>query len=109
LVEGLGKDHRGGRAILARGDSLRDGADITFDTMAEESGLHYEFKLFGSAYRYSSQSWFYRWMTVSFAVWIAGLLLISLSIYAGGLVVLAGAGLGLYILEKGYRRGKGSS
>ncbi len=77
--------------------------------MVEESGLSYEFGLFGSRYRYPSQIWFYRWMTVAFAVWTNGILLISLRVDAGWFAILAGSMFGLYILEKGYRRGGGSS
>lgn len=77
--------------------------------MEHEAGPPYQFKLWGSVYVYSSQTWYYRAMTAAVAVWILGVILVVLNEYLGGIIALAGFVLLFYVLESGYRRGKALS
>ena len=74
--------------------------------MAQQTAPPYQFKLLGSAYAFSSQTWFYRAMVAVFAIWIAGLNLVASNELVGWLVMWASTFLGLYVMETGYRRGK---
>ena len=82
---------------------------MPFERMEHEAGPPYQFKLWGSVYVYSSQTWYYRAMTAAVAVWILGVILVVLNEYLGGIIAFAGAALQLYVLESGYRRGKALS
>jgi hypothetical protein len=74
--------------------------------MAHQTGPPYQFKLLGSVYAYSGQTWFYRAMIAVFAVWVAGLILVGLNEFVGWLVVFASVFLGSYVMETGHSRGK---
>jgi len=83
---------------------------MPFERMEHEAGPPYQFKLWGSVYVYSSQTWYYRAMTAAVAVWIlGGVILVVLSEYLGAIVAFAGFVLQTYVLESGYRRGKALS
>jgi len=82
---------------------------MPFERMEHEAGPPYQFKLWGSVYVYSSQTWYYRAMAAATAVWILGVILVVLNEYLGGIIAFAGAALQLYVLESGYRRGKALS
>jgi hypothetical protein len=82
---------------------------MPFERMEHEAGPPYQFKLWGSVYVYSSQTWYYRAMTAAVAVWILGVILVVLNEYLGGIIALAGFVLLFYVLESGYRRGKALS
>jgi hypothetical protein len=82
---------------------------MPFERMEQEAGPSYQFKLLGSVYVYSSQTWYYRAMTAAVAVWILGVILVVLNEYLGGIIAFAGFVLLFYVLESGYRRGKALS
>jgi hypothetical protein len=82
---------------------------MPFERMEHEAGPPYQFKLWGSVYVYSSQTWYYRAVTAAVAVWILGVILVVLNEYLGGIIALAGFVLLFYVLESGYRRGKALS
>jgi hypothetical protein len=48
-------------------------------------------------------------VTAAAAVWILGLVLVSVNEYLGGIIVFAGFVLTSYVLESGYVRGKALS
>ena len=82
---------------------------MPFERMAQEAGPPYQFKLWGSVYVYSSQTWYYRAMTAAVAVEILGIILATWNEYLGGIIAFSGFVLLSYVLESGYRRGKAVS
>ena len=82
---------------------------MPFERMAQETAPPYQFKLWGSTYVYSSQTWYYRAMTAAVAVELLGIILATWTGWLGGIIAFAGLVLFSYVLQSGYTRGKAGS